>query len=413
MPEEALNYMRKAMAIPIELEPYYQLNVLLNLGSTYLALRDFKKAEKVLLEGLHGAVKMNIREWAMSANERLAELYAAIGKYDLAYQHHVDFYNARDSSYSQSVTVNINQLEAKYRVAQKDKQIAEKELQISRQESSIKKQNYLLIAFALGTLAITILLISIYRINKHRRRAQQKQIRILEQKQKILEQEQKIGQLHAMMNGEEKERTRLAQELHDGIGGMLAVIKMNINKVKKLHPELLEIRPLNEVMSMVSETAAQVRKTAHNMMPDALQRNSLAEALFLYCDTISADSHLQIDLQFNGDFDELDKRIELILYRIIQELLQNIIKHADATQAIIQFIQYNGKLSITVEDNGAGFDVEGTRTGLGLQNMRLRVQALGGSIQIQSTINRGTTIYLAFAADDLKHIHSFTQPQIT
>jgi signal transduction histidine kinase len=154
---------------------------------------------------------------------------------------------------------------------------------------------------------------------------------------------------------------------------------------------------------MVQDTATEVRKTAHNLMPDVLIQYSLTEALVMHCDNINTAGGLAIDIQCQGDLSHLNKSIELILYRITQELIQNVIKHAHATYAAVLIRHQDEKLSITVEDNGTGFDTEQPNKGFGLQNLKYRIQALQGHLSIMSAKGRNTTVYIEFELEKLNN----------
>jgi signal transduction histidine kinase len=215
-----------------------------------------------------------------------------------------------------------------------------------------------------------------------------------------LKQEKELGYLKAMIAGEEKERTRLARELHDGIGGMLAAAKMGLGAIKNAD----DTAALANMMRLLSDTATEVRQTAHNLMPDILTRNSLKDALLLYCADINLHSGLEIDLQFYGGPEAMNKSAELILYRIAQELVQNIVKHAHATEAVMQIIQDGSRLNLIVEDNGIGFEQQEVDKGFGLQNLQFRVQALQGYISITSAKGKGTSVYIEFDLEKLKNV---------
>jgi signal transduction histidine kinase len=179
-------------------------------------------------------------------------------------------------------------------------------------------------------------------------------------------------------------------------------MEMNLSVATKETSEREKTRRLNDLQEMMRNTSTEVRKTAHNSMPDVLVRYDLKKALNLYVENINDVSEVELDLQFTGDIERLDKTIELILYRIVQELIQNIIKHAHATYAAIQLTAYKGTLTIAVEDNGIGFDAVEEKGGYGLQNLKSRVQALQGDISIMSTKERGTTIHIEFDIEKMK-----------
>ncbi|RYG99101.1 MAG: sensor histidine kinase [Alphaproteobacteria bacterium] len=213
-----------------------------------------------------------------------------------------------------------------------------------------------------------------------------------------------------MIKGEEKERGRLAQELHDGIGGMLTAITLNVKALQRRHAGLRESRELDEILIMLRDTALEVRGTAHNLMPDILLDYSIPEALQMYCDHLNRED-LQVNLHFHGPVEHMDKFTTLAIYRVVQELLQNIIKHAEASIAEIQLRSDQKKIILTVEDNGKGFSSESTSDGLGLKTMKTRIEAMGGFVSVESTPGMGTTVYIELSLDEAQstiHGHSYS-----
>src|SRR5690606_10316520 len=160
----------------------------------------------------------------------------------------------------------------------------------------------------------------------------------------LLQQEKEINILKASMKGEERERTRIAYELHDGIGGMLAAVKMNFGAVKQRYEHLYGLEELSSLMNMLEDTTDELRKTAHNLMPGILVSHSLAEALRIWCSNVNATGKLQVSLRVTGMDAPLPKDLELTLYRMIQELVQNIIKHARATKAEVDLAHRDGEI---------------------------------------------------------------------
>ena len=397
MPAQALAYLLAARSLQeqIRINVYNRNSVLVYLGKTYLRLNDYRKAEPLLLQAAQAARQYHITDDLLTSHKLLSAVYAANGRCMQALYHQQQYARLNDSLTREKMADNVNRLEVKYRTSQKDRELVEKKLQITRQEQYIEKKNRWIWGITGAALVSVILSVLLYRNYRHKQKLQQERIQNLQQ-------EKEIGQLRAMMKGEEKERTRIARELHDGVGGMLASIKLNLGSVRGEYQELPQIGRLDAILSMLEDAAAEVRKTAHNLMPDMLIRHSLAEALVIYCDSISTGSPLELDLQFHGDLRGLDKAAELILYRIAQELIQNIIKHAHASYAVVQIRQHEEKLSIMVEDNGTGFDTDGHHGGFGLQNLQYRVQALQGTLSIMSAKGRSTTIYIEFGLEKLK-----------
>lgn len=387
MPEKALPYLLETQSLKGDVDPYYQSIAVRDLGTVYQQLHNYKNAEFYLRKALVLTDKYQLPKSSSDIHLLLARLYAETKQYEQAYTNLQLSVTIDDSIQDLNINQNLSQLEVKFRTAEKDKEIIQKKLLISEQDNKIKKKNLWIGGISVGALLILGLLIGVYKYYRHKQDTQARQIYILKQ-------EQEIEQLKAMMNGEERERTRIAQELHDGIGGMLAATKMNFSAMKKEHPELSDIKAVDEIMYMLQSISSEVRKTAHNLMPEILSTHSLSDAVRWYCGKITTKDNLQIDLQFYGDIDHLGNLLTLTLYRILQELIQNIIKHAHATQAVINLMLYERTISLTVEDNGIGFDTDEKANGFGLKNIYYRIKALQGTLSINSVKGKGTTIYI-------------------
>lgn len=399
-PEKAIPYFRSALELKTDSDPYYSMiGEYYALSAAYYTIKDYKNAEKNILIALQKARATGAKDFIAKAYELLHLIAADTKNYEQAYRYARQYMDIKDSMINLEKTRAIRDMEIRYHTAEKDKVIVQKQLLISRQENYLKRKNTWIAIISAGSLVIIVLLVSLYRTNKNRQRLQQKQIQILRQ-------EQEIDRLRAMMQGEEKERTRIARELHDGIGGMLVGVKMNLGVYKK-EQHVKNTNKLDEIIQMLDDTSSEVRKTAHNLMPDILTRHTLSEALIIYCEHISMPEGPEIELQFHGDIDQLGKDVELVLYRIVQELIQNIIKHAQATYAVVQLVhnEQNGKLSIFVEDNGTGFNMEHPGGGYGLENLKNRVLALEGEISIASELGKNTTVYIEFDFDKLKKMN--------
>lgn len=220
-------------------------------------------------------------------------------------------------------------------------------------------------------------------------------VRDIHQKFNSEQQEKEIQLLEAVIEGEEKERSRLARELHDGISGMLVAAKLHFNTLKEKVPQLAEIPEYQHGLSLLDTAVIQVRQTSHNLMPEVLLENGLVKALNRYCITISND-HLTVNFIALNEIDRYSSNFELAIYRITQELINNTIKHAQATNVLVQLSQYNNVLSLTIEDNGIGFSEESAENGMGLKSIRKRVSAMKGNMDIHSISGQGTSICLEF-----------------
>jgi PAS domain S-box-containing protein len=221
-------------------------------------------------------------------------------------------------------------------------------------------------------------------------------VRDIHQKFNSEQQAKEIQLLEAVIEGEEKERSRLARELHDGISGMLVAAKLHFNTLKEKVPQLADIPEYQHGLSLLDTAVIQVRQTSHNLMPEVLLENGLVKALDRYCSTISNDQ-LRVNFLALNEIERYSANFELAIYRITQELINNIIKHAKATRVFVQFSQYNNLLSLTIEDNGIGFSEKSADNGMGLKSIRKRVAAMKGNMDLHSTIGQGTSICLEFS----------------
>ena len=200
----------------------------------------------------------------------------------------------------------------------------------------------------------------------------------------------------AMIEGQEEERKRIAKELHDGLGQILAAINLNFKAcepaIKSLENKEQEL--FSSTTLLLENAVKEIRNISKNLMPGALEDFGLAKALEKLCQDIANNGKLQLTFHQTGLEQRLDKPVEIGLYRMAQELITNIIKHAKATQADIQLIRHQHSVVFMTEDNGVGFQksTEEIHEGLGLKNLATRVKALNGTLILDSSEGRGTSV---------------------
>lgn len=230
-----------------------------------------------------------------------------------------------------------------------------------------------------------------YRNYKQKQKLQQQRINELET-------EKQLTATEAVLKGEEKERTRLAKDLHDGLGGMLSGIKYSLNSMKGnliMTPD--NAQAFERSMDMLDSSIKEMRRVAHNMMPEALVKFGLDTALKDFCNDINRSGALQVTYQSIGlENTVTDQTVAITIYRIVQELINNIIKHAAAKTAVVQVSKTDGEISITVEDDGKGFDpaILKQPRGIGWSNIQSRVEYLKGKLDVQSEPFKGTSVLI-------------------
>ena len=207
-------------------------------------------------------------------------------------------------------------------------------------------------------------------------------------------QNSKISTLTALLEGQEQERGRLARDLHDGLGGLLSGTKHQLSYLNPHQSENIE-EGISKSIDQIDGAVEELRRVAHNLMPDLLMKYGLEVAIKEFASRISNNA-LDIHTEFINYSNSISKEKQLIIYRIIQELVNNAIKHANTSEIIIQISEEENLLNLTVEDNGKGFDPAGlnARKTAGFHNIELRVQFLKGTMNITSELNIGTSIEL-------------------
>jgi len=397
MPDSAIFYLNKWLDIARETNAAVSLDIYSNLGIAHHMLGENRKALDYMRRALRTATHPDRNDTIKTVNLTvtwyvMAEILRDMGRYREALGYLFPYIDLRDSLLSAERNAAVDSLEVKFRTAEKDRDIASKLLLLAKEQQKVTQRNiWLGLALCVLVVLLTISFITYY----HLRNKQKTQLRLLQQ-------EKEINVLKATIKGEERERTRLAYELHDGIGGMLAAIKMNFGAVKQRYEYLYDLKELTSLMNMLEDTTDELRKTAHNLMPGILASHSLAEALQIWCSNINATGKLHISLRVTGMDAPLPKDLELMLYRMIQELVQNIIKHARATKAEVDLAHRDGEIHIFVEDDGDGFADTDRNGGFGLQNLRYRVQALQGEMYIDTEAGKGTAVSIRFDDNRIK-----------
>ncbi|HEX6427573.1 MAG TPA: histidine kinase, partial [Niastella sp.] len=281
-PEAALQYYRKAIAeMPVERRSEYRYAIFADIfqGEAYAMQHNWKKAITLTEPALAKSNNLKIIHLNDHAHKTLAEAYEALGEYKKANEHRKQYSLLRDSLQRVQKLEMIYDMEVKYRLSDKDKQLAQQELAIERNESRIKSKNFWIIAISAGFLLISLISILLYRNNYHKQTIQAEKIRNLRQ-------EIQIASLQAMVNGEEKERSRIARELHDGIGGTLGAIRTRVSAMVRKYKTAHTNDDFTELMQMLEEASADLRKTAHNLMPEILLQEGLAKAATLFCERL-------------------------------------------------------------------------------------------------------------------------------
>ena len=246
-----------------------------------------------------------------------------------------------------------------------------------------EKRLILYLGIAIGALLLLLLLLMFarQRINKH--------------KIERLKKEKQLVATQSLLDGETAERTRLARDLHDGLGGMLSAVRFNLHGIKDTATGAIidnsDVELFNKALNTLDESIRELRRVAHNMMPDSLARYGLKASLTDFCNSISI-----VKFNYFGSGNRLDSKLEVMIYRTVHELVNNALKHSNAKEIIVQVIQEVDRIAITVQDDGRGFDTSAPSEGSGLNNIKNRVGSYNGRMEIWSEVDEGTEISVEF-----------------
>jgi signal transduction histidine kinase len=351
--------------------------------------KDFKKSEEFAKTGFAMAQERNFAEPSQLFADILSEL--AVVKGDLK---NYDYYNRlsielAENFFNEQMQKNVQVLDKKYDTEKKEKQLILQQVTINKKNIL----NYILIGSIAALLIISLLF---YRTYTQKRKIQ-------EQKIAELEKEKLLSATQSLLKGQEDERSRMAKDLHDGLGGLLSGVKLQLGAMKgNLILSEEHGRTFNNALSKLDESINEMRRVAHNMMPEALMKLGLQQALQDYCDGLSANQSFKINGEFYGLEKRLEPSVEIVVYRIVQELLNNAVKHSGATTILAQVMRQDNNLSITVEDNGKGFDTATTdfTKGAGLANVQSRVDYLKGQLDIKAEPGNGTSVHIECDIDE-------------
>lgn len=339
--------------------------------------------------------ELGLAEALMNNYELLAKIYHKKGEAALEAQALRSQLFWKDSLFDQRSIETARNLQVRYETKEKEQVLnslqRENELNsllISRQ----RKWQYLLL-LALGLLLfLLILAIRFYqlKIESHQLKADQDRI-LKEKRMKEVEANNKILHMNAVLQGQEAERLRIAKDLHDGLGALLSTVKLHFASVQKEIENLSKLNVYQKANDLLDNACTEVRRIAHNMMPDALSKLGLLQALEDLLEGLRLKG-IKVSLEtINLEENQMSDETQLMIYRIIQELINNITRHADANSIIVQLSIHEGELFISVEDDGRGFDIDKASDGIGIKNIKSRVAYLGGTMEIESEKGIGTT----------------------
>ncbi len=348
---------------------------LIGFSTVYLEMKDYAKANAYFEQAKGKSMAELGLPALMEFYHAGAKIKEALGDYSDALQLRKKYELLKDSIASQETQRLVHELELQHNVAQNKEELSQRDIKIMEQQLDLDRKNRW-VAIHIFFLVFIGLLIIMYNMRRE-----------LGKKTKQERQERQL--LEAELLAVEKERSRTAKELHDGVASLLVATKLQIEGYSK---RCLPHQGMPEVMHLMDAAIQEIRGISHNLAPEMIFNEGLSYALKSYCSRMSrANQTIQCYIQ--GDINTLEKEVQLHIYRIIQEAVSNLVKHASASEGLVQLILHQGQLCLSIEDNGKGFTLEGRhQVGLGLKNLESRVVSLGGTLAIISKENEGTSL---------------------
>lgn len=378
--ELAEDYNLQALAIRQRLKDTFSIALSFSdLGVLYSSWNKPERATYYFEESNKIAERMGYRELLSNNYAELSKMANVNGEYKKALDYFTWYTQLKDSIFTSQKNRQVEELSTLY-------ETNKKEQQITLQQNTIRKRN-----FQLGLAAVIFLIFLFIALLLYNRYKWKQQARL---QTEIVNQQELAAR--SVLEAEEKERSRIAKDLHDGVGQMMSAARMNLSSFyNNLHiKDEEQTKSLYNIIQLVDESCKEVRAVSHSMMPAALHNKGLPDAVEELASKIDSSS-LKVSFHSEGFSNRLDINTETILYRIIQECINNCIKHADATELDLSLIQDADGISITIEDNGKGFAYNSfamEEEGIGLKNIQNRVYFLKGTVDFDSTPGNGTLV---------------------
>lgn len=347
---------------------------LVNKGETYFSAGMYREALPLFLEGLSEGKRIRYTDLVRHTNGFVAETYLKLGDFRNAYEYQRQGYQLKDSLFNIERTKVIQDLQAQYE--------AEKKNQIIALSTATIERNYLIIGGLVVTLLLLVSLFVMWRsknIQYHKSILQEQKIRLRE------------AQINAVIESQEQERKRFAADLHDGMGQLISALQLNISSLRQQGSFEKRDQIFESSEQLLDEVHDEIRNIAFNLMPPVLVKEGLVPAVSELVRKINKSGQIKAELSVFDVTGRLQQVIEISLYRVVQEMLSNIIKYSHASEVTISFTGYEHELVLTIDDNGDGYDLRAfqeAKEGNGWRNVNSRINLIKGSIEIDTQQGR-------------------------
>ncbi|MGW8121079.1 tetratricopeptide repeat-containing sensor histidine kinase [Roseivirga echinicomitans] len=380
----------------------------INNAAIFMSEKDFEKAIRILNEGVYHSSLMKDYHALRAQYQELTSAYDSIGDKANAFVAFKNFYAMNDTLMNIDKQRTMSDLFTKYETKEKEQQIELQQAALSAQEARLMRNRILIF----GLVFIALLLIALVLLVRNRSKKKE----LLMQKDAQLK--LRDAELNAVINSQEKERNRFARDLHDGFGQLISVLKLNLSTLtdKEAQQPEKRLEIYENGASVINDMYAELRSICFDLMPQTLVKNGLGVALREFGDRITQSNKVLCEVIVFGEKKRLPELMEVSLFRICQEWVNNVMKYAEASHITIQLTRDETELTLTVEDNGKGFDAERfySGTGNGWKNIQTRLNLIKGEFDLDThPERRGTMMTVNLPDTSIQKIPTSTESQIT
>jgi len=380
----ALSYMQQALVYKKQAGKKMDVAIsYINIGEAFDSLKQYDSAILYANAAIELSREVNYKDLIKYGYHFLSRVYETRGDNKRALMYHKLFSELNDTIFNETKAQQLAELNAKYQAGKKEEEIRELNSKATIQGLQLKHRNTLLIVAFFVFVAGSVIVYLIY--NRRKLKEQTELQAEINRQQAITTRE--------VLYAEDRERKRIAADLHDGVGQLMSATLLNLNSfLARLNVNTQADPQADRILSLVTESYDELRSISHQMMPGALLRSGLDTAVRELVSHIDPEK-IEVFVESEGLEERLSEETETVLYRVIQESVNNVIKHANATRLNLQLVRDEDGVSVTIEDNGNGFDRKQASTaGIGLKNIYSRVLLQNGTVDIDSHPGKGTLV---------------------
>jgi signal transduction histidine kinase len=382
---KAFYYLKRATGICQRINYQQQVSDnLFSIGELYFETKDYNNAIENFNSSLEISKKLKLRSNIFKNYQALSKIYLAKGNYKEAYKYEQLYTSVKDSVFNENINKQITEIQTKFETEKKEKEILRLTKEKELKDVRTKRNIIILVISFLSILIIIIVLINLLRQKLEKRRM-----------------------LKRTIETEEKERKRFAEDLHDGLGPLLSTIGLYVNEfdsAKNDEPKKQEI--IKYTNELIDEAVNSTRMIARNITPGTVSETGIFNAVQTFCYKVNVSNYVNINITSNDKEKRYDSTVEIILYRVLLELINNTIKHAKAKNINIEFKAKEKSLNVLYTDDGKGFDYKKTindpKKGMGLNNIINRISSINGVFEYTSKPGEGANVKIEIHSKSYK-----------